>query len=123
MSSKSQTKADKYFSLFIRKRDSINGLARCITCGKLVSDPDCGHFISRRFQSTRYDEKNAHAQCKKCNRFQNGNQYEHGKAIDRKYGEGTADKLLQKSKMQCIRKAHDFEHIAKTYREKLKEIK
>ena len=75
--------------MFIRKRDTINGLARCITCEKLVSDPDCGHFISRRFQSTRYDEKNAHVQCKKCKPFENGNQYEHGRAIDRKYGEGT----------------------------------
>ena len=87
-----------------------------------MTDTDCENFISRRFQSTRYDEKNAHAQCKKCNRFENGNQYEHGKAIDRKYGEGTADQLLEKSKMKCIRKAHDFEYIAKTYREKIKKL-
>jgi hypothetical protein len=113
-------KADKYFSEYIRNRDSVNGIATCITCGKKTGQFDCGHFISRRFQATRYDEQNAHAQCLKCNRFQNGNQYQHGKSIDDKYGEGTADELLQKSKMICKRTKSDFEWIAKEYRDKVK---
>lgn len=119
--SKAQAKADKYFSIFIRQRDSENGLARCVTCGKVISDPDCGHFISRRFQATRYDEQNAHAQCKRCNRFQNGNQYEHGKAIDRMYGEGVADELLVKSRMIYKRTTADFLTIAELYKQKIKD--
>lgn len=114
-----QKKADKYFSLYIRKRDSENGVAQCITCGNFTSSFDCGHFISRRFQATRYDEKNAHAQCLKCNRFQHGNQFEHGKWIDEWYGDGTAESLLQKSKMVCSRTKQDYEWIAKEYKEKL----
>jgi len=113
-------KADKYFSEYIRNRDSVNGIATCITCKKKTTQFDCGHFISRRFQTTRYDEKNAHAQCLKCNRFQNGNQYQHGTAIDEIYGDGTADELLQKSKMLCKRTKSDFEWIAKEYRDKVK---
>ena len=62
-----------------------------------------GHFLSRRFESTRFDEKNVHGQCQKCNRFEYGNQYEHGKRIDEIYGKGTADDLLLKSKMFCKR--------------------
>jgi hypothetical protein len=114
-------KADRYFSEYIRNRDANNGICQCITCGKFgsVKEMDCGHFISRRFQATRYDERNAHAQCKKCNRFQNGNQYEHGKKIDAKYGDGTADDILQKSKMLCKRTKSDFEYIAKEYKNKL----
>ena len=115
-------KADKYFSEYIRKRDSTNGMATCVTCGKRTAQFDCGHFLSRRFQSTRYDEQNAHAQCLKCNRFENGNQFEHSKAIDEKYGEGTADELLQKSKMICKRKKSDFEWIAKEYKQKSEEL-
>ena len=115
-------KADKYFSEYIRERDSNKGIAKCVTCGKMVSEFDCGHFISRRFQSTRYDERNAHAQCLKCNRFENGNQYEHGKKIDEIHGEGTADELLIKSKMICKRKQSDFEYIARDYKSKCENL-
>jgi|SRR5690625_868337 len=117
-------KADRAFSAYIRRRDEKNGLSQCITCKawKPWKEMDCGHFISRRFQATRYDERNANAQCKKCNRFENGNQYEHGKRIDEKYGEGTADSILQKSKMICRRKKSDFEWIAREYKAKLETI-
>ena len=122
----SKQKADRAFSKFIRLRDSnSNGLSQCITCGtfKNWKDMDCGHFISRRFESTRYDEKNANSQCKKCNRFENGNQFEHGVKIDEKYGKGTAEKLLQKSKMICKRKQFDYEMIAQEYRDKFDNLK
>lgn len=115
-------KADKYFSKYIRERDTdYRNIGQCITCSEFKSKDklDCGHFISRRFQATRYDEQNAHAQCSKCNRFENGNQYAHGKAIDKKYGEGTADDIFQKSRMTCKRTQDDFERIAKKFKEKL----
>lgn len=118
-------KADRYFSEYIRKRDTAhNGYGKCITCGqfKPYEKLDCGHFISRRFEATRYDEKNANVQCQKCNRFENGNQYRHGKAIDVKFGKGTADELLQKSKMRCKRNQSDYEWIAREYRQKLKKL-
>lgn len=115
-------KADKYFSQYIRKRDTDHrDIGRCITCNQTVSlkNADCGHFIRRDRQATRYDEKNANLQCRKCNRFKSGEQFEHAKAIDRKFGEGTADSLLQKSKMRCKRTQEDFEWIAKQYKEKV----
>jgi len=112
-------KADKYFSKFIRKRDSVNGLAKCISCGRLTSSFDAGHFIDRSKEATRYDEKNVHAQCVKCNRFESGRQFEHGKAIDAMYGEGTSNQLLQKSKMRCKRGKSDYEFLAKEYKNKL----
>nr|BDD43957.1 recombinase [bacterium] len=117
-------KADRWFSKFIRLRDTNNGIGRCITCGanKPFEKLDCGHFISRRFEATRYDERNAHAQCLKCNRFQHGNQFQHAKAIDRKYGEGTADNLHVKSKMICRRKKWDYEYIAEKYRNAVREL-
>lgn len=115
---KSKAKADRYFSKYIRLRDKDKP---CITCGK-YGDKDCGHFISRRFEATRFDEKNVHGQCIKCNRFEYGNQYEHGKAIDRLYGEGSADFLLQRSKMLCKRSAADYEYIAQEYKQKVNAI-
>ena len=115
-----KAKADKYFSLFIRERDKDKP---CITCGKITQEKDCGHFISRRFESVRFDEKNAHGQCIKCNRFQYGNQFQHGVNIDVKYGKGTAEGLLMKSKMFCKRLSYDYEMIAKDYKERYEIIK
>lgn len=111
-------KAIKYFNKFIRLRDQNK---RCITCGTgAVSD--CGHFISCRFEATRFDEKNAHGQCAKCNRFEYGNQFEHGQQIDLLYGSGTASKLSMKSKMFCKRNKFDFETIAALYAQKCKDL-
>lgn len=119
-------KCDKYFSKYIRHRDTDHrGIGRCITCPKHVSvkNADAGHFINRDRAATRYDERNVNLQCRKCNRFQSGNQYEHGLAIDRKYGEGTAEELLQKSKMRCRRSQDDYEWLAKEFKQKLEEVK
>lgn len=112
-------KADRYYSKYIRKRDKNKP---CITCGRFTSKKDCGHFISRRFEATRYDERNSHGQCLKCNRFENGNQFEHGVKIDEMYGEGTAKELLQKSKMKCHRKQFDYEFIAKQFSDKIDQL-
>ena len=106
-------KADKYFSEFIRKRDENKP---CITCGQYKKDMDAGHFISRRFEATRYDEMNCNAQCLKCNRFENGNQFAHGKAIDRLYGLGTSDKILALSRKIMKRTQFDYEVIADYYK-------
>lgn len=114
-----KARADKYFAKFIRERDKDKP---CITCGG-YGQKDCGHFISRRFEATRLDEINAHGQCLKCNRFEYGNQFEHGKQIDILYGPGTAEKLLLKSKMYCKRSIYDYDQIAENYKEKWKKLK
>ena len=117
----SKAKADKYFSLYIRTRDANKGLISCCTCGRLIpiKEADCGHFLSRRFEATRYDERNANGQCKKCNRFEYGNQYEHGLYVDDKFGKGTADNLLLKARMLCKRNQYDYEAIAEEFKNKL----
>ena len=92
---------DKVFSLFIRARDmNDEGFSNCVTCGKLMTlkTSQCGHFISRRHYATRWEEKNCAAQCYACNMHNQGKQYEFGLAIDKRYGVGTAQRLLIQSK-------------------------
>lgn len=91
-----KSKADKVFSLFIRKRDAENG-GNCISCGKWFpyEELDAGHFISRNCLQLRYDERNVNAQCRLCNRFRNGEQALYAKGLDSKYGKGTSDELLE----------------------------
>lgn len=112
-------RADTYFAKFIRLRDQDKP---CITCGKYTDEKDCGHFISRRFETVRFDEKNCSGQCIRCNRFQNGNQFEHGLKIDQRHGKGTAEALYVKSKMKATRKKFDYDYLADYYREKIKTL-
>ncbi len=117
--------ADKWFSIYIRLRDSYDGgYCRCITCYTAAKwkEMDCGHFVTRNHSMTRYSEENCNAQCKGCNNFKSGDQYKHGKAIDAKYGEGTADKLIALGGMRG-QKTHGklaLKDIAKEYRLKAK---
>jgi len=96
--SKLKKELDKFFSLFIRLRDATDheGLCQCITCGKVShykKGIQNGHFQSRRFMATRYDEQNCSSQCIACNLYRGGEQYRFALAIDSKYGEGTAQEL------------------------------
>jgi hypothetical protein len=122
--SKAMAKADKYFSLYIRERDSDEmGYIDCITCGKTIhkTEAHSGHFVSRSRQATRYDERNANGQCVACNTFRAGEQYLHGQAIDEKYGPGTADELMSLGFTLCRRTQMDFERIAEEYKNMLNE--
>jgi len=90
---------DKVFSEYIRQRDSNHaGIGKCITCNwhGHWKEADCGHFVSRAEKSVRWDEKNCALQCKRCNGFRGGEQFLFAKEIDKKYGNGTAEKLQLK---------------------------
>lgn len=90
-------KADKFFSLYVRYRDSDqDGLVQCITCSvrKPVKEMQAGHFVSRTKGVLRYDEQNVNGQCVGCNMFKQGEQFIYGKNIDKKYGDGTAEALM-----------------------------
>lgn len=113
-------------SEYIRRRDSnYAGICLCITCGtaKHWKEMDAGHFIARDKKSTKFDVQNISAQCKWCNRFKSGKQYEMSIYIDQKYGEGTANILLIKSKQPVRRKRFDYEFLIKEFKEKLERIK
>ena len=95
--SKLKKELDKYFSLFIRLRDATTeGAVICVTCHKIShykSGMQNGHFQSRRFMATRYDEQNCAVQCIGCNCFKQGEQFRFSIYIDSKYGEGTSEHL------------------------------
>ena len=118
-----KTKIDKVFHEYIRRRDADNntGYCNCITCQKPIhfTESDGGHFILRGRLSTRYDERNVKAQCRKCNRFDFGRQYEFSLAL----GEQLSEELLIKSRE--IYKLSDCEwlDIFNNYNTKLIEIK
>ena len=105
-------KADGAFSLFIRTRDSqsYEGKAfRCISCGRVlpIEQADCGHYVNRQHMSLRFSELNCHAQCRKCNRFMEGNIQDYRKGLIEKIGE--AKVLLLEATKHITNKISNFE--------------
>ena len=98
--SKVVKKLDSIFSKYIRQRNAINGVSECFTCGKKDDwkKLQCGHFQSRRFYSTRWDETNCQVQCAGCNVFRYGEQFKFSVHLDQEYGEKTSKRLEVKAK-------------------------
>tara|TARA_R100000541_G_scaffold18622_1_gene28447 strand:- start:5534 stop:5926 length:393 start_codon:yes stop_codon:yes gene_type:complete len=98
--SKLVKKLDTIFSIYIRRKNAVNDIATCITCGKKDhwKKLQNGHFQSRKHYSTRWDEVNCQVQCAGCNVFKYGEQYVFGNKLDKKYGSGTAERLHIKAK-------------------------
>lgn len=119
------TSADKWFSLYIRIRDcDENRIAKCCTCGKVidVKYADCGHFIKRQHMATRFDEKNCAAQCKYCNRFEQGKDVDFERYLIKRWGEDAV--LLLKSGKRNTKKMSTFELdlLAIEYKQKAVEL-
>ena len=95
--SKLKKELDKWFSLFIRLRDATDeGLCQCFTCGAVKyykKGMQCGHFQSRRFLATRFNEENCQPQCVACNMFRGGEQFKFAMNLEAKYGTGKAEEL------------------------------
>ena len=119
-----KAKLDKIFSEYIRKRDTRNGVFKCISCGRILpyEQPDCGHYINRKHMSTRFDEMNCNAQCISCNRFDEGNIQGYRRGLVSLYGEQQVN--LLEAKKHNFRKYSDFEYevLIKHYKEEIKKL-
>lgn len=78
------------FNKYVRLRDSGQG---CISCGSACGEGaiggggDAGHFRSRgSAPHLRFDERNCHLQCKRCNRYLSGNVADYRIGLIRKIG-------------------------------------
>jgi hypothetical protein len=119
---------DMVFSWFIRLRDSDeNGYCACATCGERIfwsaKGSQNGHFMSRIHQNTRFHEQNCSMQCIGCNVYKAGLAYQHGKHLDQKWGEGTADRMVELSKLSSKLTREWYEEKILYYRERVKELK
>ncbi len=116
----------KVFSEFIRLRDSDKfGFSKCFTCdfrGEWKRF-DAGHGIGRQHKSTKFDERNVHSQCKRCNGFEGGQQAIYKEEIEKRYGKGTWDALVLKSRQVCKRGQIEIDTMEKYYKEKVKELR
>lgn len=118
-------KADKVFSQYIRRRYTLdNGITECYTCGKKDhwKELQCGHFMSRKHYSTRWNETNCQVQCSACNVFRYGEQFKFGRNLDIEFGNGTADELHFKSRKIVKYDNQDLIEMIKHYEKKLAQL-
>lgn len=121
-------KADRAFSLYIRTRDSqiFEGkYFQCLSCGRVlpIEQADCGHYVNRQHMSLRFSGLNCHAQCRKCNRFMEGNQQDYRKGLIKKIGEDKVQ-LLEAAKHVSNKITNfELEHIAKHFKAETKNFK
>jgi hypothetical protein len=81
--------------------------------------------MTRDKKPTRFHEQNSHAQCPKCNdkRYGNGEQAKHHVYINKRYGSGTAEKLIDLSDLPGCKHTRDYlKDIADEYRLKAKKV-
>ena len=125
--SKLKKELDKIFSVFIRLRDATDeGLCQCFTCGKVShykTGMQNGHFQSRSFLSTRFDEENCQPQCVGCNMFKQGEQWKFGMNLNAKYGIGTSNKLEFISRQKVKFSRIDYEDKISYYKSAVEKLK
>lgn len=121
-------KADKWMSLYVRTRDSQQWECkyfRCISCGRLlpIAQADAGHYINRSHMSLRFSEDNVHAQCRRCNRFDEGNATGYRAGLVEKIGEQRLA-LLEAAKYRTHKlAAAELDILAEYFKSETKKFK
>ena len=109
--------ADRVFSTYIRKKSSINGYCRCVTCGTRDKwqNMDNGHYLSRRYMQIRYDEMNCHVQCKRCNQTLSGNLTKYKDYLIKTYGFDPTEMLKRRVQTRGKVTINDIQNIIAKY--------
>lgn len=87
------------FSQHARRKDADeNGMVKCISCPtvKHWTEMDAGHWKPKSLGlSITFLEINVHAQCKTCNLSLQGNQYDYGEALKKRYGPDVLNEIVR----------------------------
>ena len=115
---------DTVFSIYIRRKDAINDIAQCVTCGKKDhwSKLQNGHWASRRHYSTRWNERNCNVQCSGCNVFRAGEIYLYTKYLCSKYGDNFPEELYKLSQKIVKFTDDDLKDMIDHYKKELKKF-
>lgn len=120
-----EKKLDRIFSEFIRREDADEGgTTQCVTCGKYEfwKDLDAGHFVKRQHRSVRWDERNVHPQCTRCNHFMGGRQDDMALYIVRLYGKDCLTELMQLKYQTKKHTRVELEELIEKYKKKVEEL-
>ena len=94
---------DVWFSRYIRlKYSDSRGYCRCISCGKVYfwKEIQNGHYMSRRYMSTRFSEDNCCPQGVECNIFNQGAIQMYRRALIKEIGEQRVDLIEVRARQE-----------------------
>jgi hypothetical protein len=115
---------DGLHSQWIRRKDAVDGMATCVTCGavKIWTQQQCGHYISRVHLSTRFEDLNTHVQCLACNVWRNGNMDEYALYLERKFGFAALLELNNTKRLSVKFSRSDYEEMIEDRKRKLAQL-
>ena len=120
-------KLDEVFSQYIRlKHSDSRGYCKCISCGKyhFWKDIQNGHYMSRRYLSTRFSEDNCRPQCVACNIFNQGNAQMYRRALIEEIGEDRVNQveITARTSLRSI-SSFEYEQLIKYYKARVELLK
>lgn len=112
---------------YIRERDCFGSDgANCISCTiwKPFEELDAGHYIQATSMHAllRFDERNIHAQCHRCNRYLNANLIGYFRGLEKKLGREALDELEKDDGSKTYTK-EECNEIKKYYKQKLADLR
>lgn len=87
---------DKVYSQYIRIREADHsGNVSCYTCGSVRhwKKMHCGHFVSRTYLATRWNENNTKVQCPGCNLFGGGKPLDFEENLKKELGDTVVEEM------------------------------
>jgi hypothetical protein len=115
-----QNKLDQITSWLIRSAYPMQGPHCSVKLEYKTSQ--CGHFVGRTKQSTRYSLKNLVAIDKTCNFYRPEHPYSLGKFLNKLWGEGTADEQILLSNKKLKLSNEDRRLIYNIYKNALSKL-
>lgn len=114
------------FNAFVRERDKSKPCICCdmpLTLDAIGGGYDCGHYRSTgSAPHLRFDERNAHAQRKVCNRYGAGRAVDYRIGLIKRIGIDAVE-ALEADQAQRKYTIEDLKQIRDTYRAKLRELR
>jgi len=99
--SKLMKEADRNMSLYVRQKYADKeGNVQCFTCPYTAhwKKMQNGHFVSRFYKETRYDQRNCRPQCYTCNMWRNGMTPHFAAKLQQELGAGIVEELYEKAR-------------------------
>lgn len=101
--SRLKSRLDAVFSLYVRAKYP----KLCYTCGAAGKTLQCGHFVSRAYLATRWNESNCRPQCVGCNIWGRGKPLDFEENLKEELGD-VAVEQLKSQRHQLIRPTRAF---------------
>lgn len=117
---------DKWFSYYVRlKHSDDNGYCRCISCGKMYfwKNIQNGHYMSRRYMSTRFAEDNCRPQGVECNIFNQGAIQMYRRALVKQIGEQRVNLIEVRARQERKNwSLFELKHLSDYYRKEVENL-